>query len=375
MTKTLLTLNTGSSSVKFRLFSLQDDLPVLAGGKISGIGSTPVFSTQQEFIKTKETKQLPHNISHAEAIGMILEWLNSIKDSEWKLAGIVHRIVHGGPEYTHPVRITPDIMDYLKTLCPLAPLHQSHNLAGVDIIMQEKVEVPQFACFDTAFHAQHTPLFYTLALPENIRAKGIRRYGFHGLSYDWIMSCLAKDHPRLTKARVVIAHLGNGASLCAIKDGKSIDTTMGMTALDGLPMGTRCGSIDPGVVIYMQREFGLSLDQLENILYKDSGLKGLSGITNDVKELSQSPQEEARFALDYFSLKTAQSIASMAVSIDGMDALVFTGGIGENAENIRSSILQHLSFMPGFETHVIPANEERCMALAIQEHFGKELFS
>jgi acetate kinase len=372
MTKVLLTINTGSSSIKFDLFSLQGDSPVLAGGKVSGIGSNPIFSANKnEAAVIKES--LPSHISHEDAIETILDWLIKIREEDWKLAGVAHRIVHGGTKYVQPVKLTAQDLEYLRTLIPLAPLHQPHNIAGVDIFFEKKPDLPQFGCFDTAFHAHHLPIFQAMALPEKFRSQGVRRYGFHGLSYGWISKCLQKDYSHLNNKRVVIAHLGNGASLCALKDGVSVDTTMGMTALDGLPMGTRCGSTDPGALIYMQREFGLSPDQLERILYQESGLKGLSGITNDVAELLKNEQPEARFALDYFTLKTAQFIASMAVSIGGLDALIFTGGIGENEENIRENILNHLLFLPEFETHIIPANEERFMAQGIQHYFGKEL--
>jgi acetate kinase len=374
MTNTLLTINTGSSSIKFVLFSLQSDSPFLAGGKVSGIGSTPVFSAHRKKVSAPK-ESLPLHVSHDHAIDIILQWLIKNREADWKLAGVVHRIVHGGPKYTQPVKITPEVLDYLRTLNPLAPLHQPHNLTGVDIFMRKKADLPQFGCFDTAFHAHHLPIFQTMAIPEKFRSQGVRRYGFHGLSYEWISKYIRKEYPHLSQKRVVIAHLGNGASLCALKDGVSVDTTMGMTALEGLPMGTRCGSIDPGALLYMQREFGLSTDQLEQILYKESGLKGLSGLTNDVQELLQSSKPDAHFALDYFALKTAQFIASMAVSIGGLDALIFTGGIGENEEAVRTNILNHLRFMPAYETHIIPTNEERCMAQEIQHYFGKELQS
>lgn len=369
----LLTLNIGSSSVKFRLFGLDaPDLPLVAGGKVSDIGNTPVFKAKKEEGPSIE-ETLPAATSHAAAVKTVLAWLGGLDISTRNVRAIAHRIVHGGTRYSAPVRLDGDILSYLRTLNPLAPLHQPHNLAGVDIFEREMPDVPQYGCFDTAFHAGHDGLHSAFALPQDMRARGIRRYGFHGISYDWVTRRLQDDYPHLMKKRVVAAHLGNGASLCAIREGRSIDTTMGMTALDGLPMGTRCGAIDAGAVIYMARDLGLNVDEVERILYEDSGLKGLSGITNDVKALSESADERAAFALDYFCLKTAQHIAAMTVSVGGMDALVFTGGIGENAGNIRTRIVGHLSFLPEFEVLVIPANEERGMAISLLDHFQKEI--
>ncbi len=368
----LLVLNTGSSSVKFRLFELTENLPLIAGGKVTEIGGKCAFKASKE--GSAETKQtLPPDTTHQDALSVILSWLDENGIGARNLSAVAHRIVHGGERYADPVRLDTEVMRYLQTLNALAPLHQPHNLAGVDIIAAKMPGLVQYGCFDTAFHAGHDELFYSFALPEEIRSQGVRRYGFHGLSYDWIAQSIKGDFPHLLNSRIVVAHLGNGASLCAMKDGKSVDTTMGMTALDGLPMGTRCGALDAGVVIYMLRELGLGVDEAERILYEESGLKGLSGLTNDVKTLSESDDPHAAFALDYFVLKTAQHIAAMAVSIGGLDVLVFTGGIGENAPDIREKISSRLSFLSGFETIVIPANEERSMAQEIFKKFGKKL--
>jgi acetate kinase len=371
MTPALLTLNTGSSSIKFRLFGLSDSLPFLLGGKVTGIGDTPVFQVHEEEQSRDETHQLPQNSTHASALAHVLDWLLSHQDG-WQLAAAAHRIVHGGPRFSAPMRLDEDAVVYLKTLCPLAPLHQPHNLLAVEALWHHHPDLPQYGCFDTAFHAQHDAIRSAYAVPESVQKKGVRRYGFHGLSYAWIAHRLQHDHPALAVGRVVAAHLGNGASLCAMKNGQSVDTTMGMTALDGLPMGTRCGSIDAGAVIYMQRELGLNVDALEKLLYNESGLKGLSGISNDVKTLSESDDPRATAALDYFVWKCTQHIAAMATTLGGMDTLVFTGGIGENAADIRTRILQGLAFMPAFETLIIPANEERSMAGSIHEQFYKE---
>jgi len=361
----LLALNTGSSSVKFCLFGFEESLPLQTGGKISSIGGTPVFNVAKEN-RTSETYSLSEGLSHEEALDLILKWL---EDNRFSIRAVVHRIVHGGEKYAAPAKLDKAVMAYLHSLAPLAPLHQPHNLAAVDILRRRQPDLPQYGCFDTAFHARHDPLFHEFALPQSIRDKGVKRYGFHGLSYDWIAHCLRSDYPHLASGRVVAAHLGNGASLCAMKNCRSIDTTMGMTALDGLPMGTRCGALDAGAVLYMIRALGLSPEEAENLLYNESGLKGLSCLSNDVKALSESTDKKAAFALEYFALKTAQYIAAMATSLGGMDALIFAGGIGENAENVRAMILEHLSFLPPFEHHIIPANEERGMALEIWENF------
>ncbi len=355
MTGTILVINAGSSSVKFSLFENQADLKLLSSGQVAGIGNTPVFSSGQD------KKTLSAGSTHEEALRFILDWIETQKQGIVVMAA--HRVVHGGTLFREPVRITPEILEKLRGLNSLAPLHQPHNLAAIEILQKLKPDLPQIACFDTAFHAGHEPLFSLYALPQELTDKGIRRYGFHGLSYEWIAHVLKRDYPALAKGRVIAAHLGNGASLCAMKNGVSIDTTMGMTALEGLPMGTRCGSLDPGAIIYMIRDLGIAADKVEHILYNDSGLKGISGISNDVKTLLDSKDPNAIFALDYFSLKAAQFMGMMAVALGGVDGIVFTGGIGENAAPVRENILRRLEFMKPYQVHVIPANEERIMAM------------
>ena len=315
MIGTILVINAGSSSVKFSLFENQAALKLLSSGQVANIGSAPVFSAGDD------RQTLPAGSTHEEALRFILDWIEKHKHSAVVMA--VHRVVHGGTLFHAPVRITPEILEKLRGLNSLAPLHQPHNLAAIDILKKLKPELPQIACFDTAFHAGHDPLFNIYALPQNLTDKGIRRYGFHGLSYEWIAHVLKRDEPALAKGRVIVAHLGNGASLCAMKDGISIDTTMGMTALEGLPMGTRCGSLDPGAVIYMIRDLSLSPEKVEDTLYNESGLRGISGISNDVKALLDSKDPKAVFALDYFSLRVAQFMGMMAVALDGVDGIVF----------------------------------------------------
>ncbi len=355
MTATLLIINAGSSSVKFSLFGNEDDLPLLAKGKISDIEGSPCFTVGDE------SKALPTSTTHEAALKVVLEWIESHTNGQ-EVRAVGHRIVHGGTALIKPVKLDDAVMAELRALCPLAPLHQPHNLAAVDILSKLKPDLLQIGCFDTAFHAGHEELYSVFALPQDLRNKGIRRYGFHGLSYEWIAHVLRRDHPNIAESRVIVAHLGNGASLCALKNAQSIDTTMGMTALDGLPMGTRCGALDPGALIYMIRDCGLNTNEAERLLYNESGLKGLSGLGNDVKMLLDSSDPRSAFALDYFSLKTAQYIAMMAVSLGGVDALVFTGGIGEHATPVQENIIDRLSFLNISRILVIPANEERIIA-------------
>ena len=339
-----LIINSGSSSVKFQVFSGTRDLALLAKGSIANLGTHPVFKVKNELTKDSTTEELEKDYQHGEAIALILDWIKQ-QDNNWQLKAVAHRVVHGGERFTHSVITTAEILQQLEKLCPLAPLHQPHNLAAIHIIKKIYPDLPQIACFDTAFHAAHTPLFTVYALPKSLREKGIRRYGFHGLSYEWIAHTLNVNDPEIAKGRVIAAHLGNGASLCAMHNGISIDTTMGLTALDGLPMGTRCGGLDPGAILYTIRELQLSPEEVEHLLYNESGLLGLSELTNDVEELQDSNDPKAQFALAYFSLKSAQFIAMMAISLGGIDTLVFTGGIGENSQSTRINILRDCEFI------------------------------
>ncbi|MDO5216271.1 acetate/propionate family kinase [Legionella pneumophila] len=362
----ILVINTGSSSVKFQVFSRESTLQLLTRGKVYDLGSAPLFTAINETLDVKDNQAnktaLPADSTHEDALHFILHWIEA-QNKDWQVNTVAHRIVHGGDKFTTSVPITPEVIASLEELCPLAPLHQPHNLAAIKIISALKPDVIQIACFDTAFHANHEPLFTEYALPQTLRDQGIRRYGFHGLSYEWIAYTLRRNKSVLARGRIIAAHLGNGASLCAMNDGVSIDTTMGMTALDGLPMGTRCGNLDPGAVIYMIRELGLSPEELESILYHEAGLKGLSDWTQDVSLLQDSNEPKARFALDYFCLRTAQLMGMMAVALGGVDGIVFTGGIGENSSLIRNHILHHLAFLRPFESCIISANEERIMAM------------
>ncbi|CAN7680328.1 acetate/propionate family kinase [Rhizobium sp. LjRoot254] len=364
MIETLLVLDTGSSALKFQVFA-SDNLAVLMRGRVSGVGTRAALAASIE--NSGETiKAILDSSGHDAALLAVLNLIDR-HDDGWKIMAVVHRVVHGGQQFVEPMIVTPAILSKLEALIPLAPLHQPYNLAGIEASHELAVHAADIACFDTAFHARQDPLFTTFAIEAELRDKGVRKYGFHGISYEWISSVLAKDYPHLASGRVVAAHLGDGASLCAIRDGKSIDTTMGMTALDGLPMGTRSGAIDPGAVTFMLRELGMNAIDVEDMLYERSGLKGLSGISGDVETLLASSDPRAAFALDYFALKVAQYAAMMATSMGGIDALVFTGGIGEHAEPVREAVVKRLAFLGGFETIVIPANEELMMALHARE--------
>lgn len=362
MSAVLLVLNTGSSSLKFQVFE-RDSLDVLLSGKVSGIGTGSELSAKAGLSETRTP--LAAN-DHDTALEAVLGFIDQ-HDDHWSIVAVVHRVVHGGTDFVDPVIVTPDILDRLETLNPLAPLHQPFNIAGIRASHRLAGDAPDIACFDTAFHAGRAEIFETFAIEKPLRDKGVRRYGFHGLSYQWIAYWLGRDRPDLAEGRIVAAHLGNGASLCAIQNGRSIDTTMGMTALDGLPMGTRCGALDPGAVTFMMRELGMDASAIEESLYERAGLKGLSGLTNDVAELLASDDPRAALALDYFALKVAQYASMMTVSLGGIDAMFFTGGIGENAMPVREAILARLSVLGAFETLVIPADEERMMAMQARD--------
>lgn len=358
MTKYLLALNVGSSSVKFALYAFIPDLPLHLQGSVKNIGTQPVLileGTPPRFLDISTTQE--------DAIRLILETLGPMEN----LSAAVHRVVHGGKLYSKPTLVDRGVLDKLGTLIPLAPLHQPHNLAGMEILAKLAPLIPQIATFDTAFHANRCALTTTYALSQTLRQKGIERYGFHGLSYEWCARTLERDYPDIAQARVIAAHLGSGVSVCALRHGKSVDTSMGMTALEGPPMGTRSGNLDPGALLYMMDSLGMSAPEVGRCLYQESGLKGLSGISGDVKVLLESQDPRAFFALEHFAFRVAQYMAMMAVSLGGVDAFVFTGGIGEKAPSVREDILHHLAFLGPVPSCVIIANEERVMAMHAYE--------
>jgi acetate kinase len=372
MIETILIVNAGSSSVKFQIFGRTPDLPRLAAGSITDIGTAPVMKAERDETGQKVKISLPIESKQKQAVREVINWIES-QNAGWKITAVAHRFVHGGTEFSQPVRVTSDIFHKLKKLIPLAPLHQPHHLAAMGVTVRFLPMVPQIACFDTAFHSTCAPIVTDFAIPKEITDQGVRRYGFHGLSYEWSSLVMKEKYPDLAAGRVVVAHLGNGASLCAINAGKSVDTTMGMTVLDGLPMGTRCGEIDAGAVFYMIHNLkDMGMDGVEKILYTQSGLKGLSGISNDVKTLLESSEPRAKYALDYFAFHIAKHIGSMAASMGGIDGVVFTGGIGENAESVRKAVMAQLEFLKVPRVLVIPANEERLMAMQATKCLAEE---
>ena len=344
----ILTLNAGSSSLKFAAFRLANggEPSLLASGQIEGIGASAEGSVRSASGETAELNfgRSHARVDHAAAMGSILDWLKK-SGYESSIVAVGHRIVHGGPDYAEPVLIDGATLTKLKALIPLAPLHQPHNVAGVEAAMKAFPSTPQVACFDTAFHRGHPFINDTYALPRSYYDEGVRRYGFHGLSYEFITRKLRTIAPQIAREDVIIAHLGNGASMCAVHDGRAVATTMGFTALDGLSMGTRCGQIDPGVVLYLMTEKKMSADAISDLLWKNSGLKGMSGLSQDMRELEASDSPAARDAIAYFVARIRRELASLAASVNGAEAIVFTAGIGEHSWKVREAALEDMEWM------------------------------
>ncbi|HEY7303634.1 MAG TPA: acetate/propionate family kinase [Bryobacteraceae bacterium] len=384
-------LNAGSSSLKFCVFGRSDAEPwhLKSRGQIEGIGTSPRISAKAADGGILIDRRAEGDVrSYQDAINALGAWFKLMYEGG-QVVGVGHRVVHGGARFTGPTVITPQVMAELRSLIPLAPLHQPYNLAAIEAVAERLPTVPQVACFDTSFHRGQPPVAELVPLPLELRRGGVQRYGFHGLSYEYIASTLPQIAPEIARGRVIVAHLGSGASLCALKDGKSIDCTFGFTALDGLCMGTRPGSIDPGVILYLLQTLNLSAKEIETILYKKSGLLGISGISNDVRDLEGSSEPAARLALDYFVYRAAKEIGALAAVLGGIDGLVFTAGIGENSAEMRRRICESSVWL-GIEldakansrkgpcistrgskvsTWVIPTNEE----LMIAQHTGELL--
>jgi len=384
MTDAILTLNAGSSSIKFAVFRFAGgELLPLASGQVEGIGGQAHFAAKSEQGATVETAigGPAERVNHAAALRAAVDWLQSA-EKDARIVAVGHRVVHGGPDYAAPILIDPRVLNVLRRLIPLAPLHQPHNLAGVEAALAAFPDAAQVACFDTGFHRSHPFVADTFALPRHFYDEGVRRYGFHGLSYEYVSRRLREVAPAVAAGRVIIAHLGNGASACGLRGGRSVASTMGFTALDGLPMGTRCGQLDPGVVLYLMAEKGMSPADISDLLYKESGLKGLSGLSNDMRTLEASPEPAARQAIDYFVERVKREIGGLAAAIGGVDAIVFAGGIGEHSWRTRQKILSDMIWLgvaldlganarndrcvtaPASATpvYVIPTDEERMIA-------------
>lgn len=347
MSDTVLVINAGSSSIKFQLFDTDaaGDLSRRIIGKIDGVGTMPRLVARDGKGANLIDRSWPAaEVPTVEAAQDILgDWLRGRLTDDPVAVG--HRVVHGGPDYAAPLLVDDVVLARLAELEPLAPLHQPHNLAAIRAVRRRRSDLPQVACFDTAFHRGHGPLADRFAIPERFHAAGIRRYGFHGLSYEYVAGRLAAVAPELAKGRVVIAHLGSGCSMCAVHEGRSIDSTMGFTALDGLPMGTRPGALDAGVVLHLIERAGMTPAEVERLLYHDCGLKGLSGISGDVRELLASDTPAARLALDFFVWRVAKELGALAAALGGLDALVFTAGIGENSPEMRARIVERAAWL------------------------------
>lgn len=339
MSELVLAINAGSSSLKFAVHETGDGNRCIDSGKLQGIGTGEVSLNDERGGETL----LPGVKDHETALDWLLQRLSSQGETR-KLVAVGHRVVHGGLNYHTAVRVDPETREALGKLIPLAPLHQPHNLTAIDALARLRPDLPQVACFDTAFHHGQAATARQYALPREITAAGVVAYGFHGLSYEYIASILP-EHCGEMPARTIVAHLGNGTSLCALKDGRSVATTMGFTPLDGVPMGTRPGHLDPGVVIYLQRHMGLSLDEVEEMLYHRSGLLGVSGISSDMRSLLASERLEAREAVDMFVYQLSRHIGSLAAALGGLDALVFTGGIGEHSATIRQRVCEQAAWL------------------------------
>ena len=340
MTSHIAVINAGSSSVKFAIYEATTEERCLFRGQIEGIGVAPRLSIADAKGGTVEDRAFPsEGFDHDAATRQILT-AGAALIGEESVAGFGHRVVHGGLKYDAPVRVTESVVDDLTKLVPLAPLHQPHNLAPIRTIMKVAPEIPQVACFDTAFHRSQSHLAQAFALPRRFADAGVRRYGFHGLSYEYLASRLNELAPELANGRVVMAHLGNGASMCALKDGRSVATTMGFTAVDGLMMGTRCGAIDPGVILYMMQEEGMEAAAVEDLIYRQSGLLGVSGVSSDMRALRASPDPAAREAIALFGYRIVRELGSLIAALGGIDALVFSAGIGEHDALTRAEVVE-----------------------------------
>jgi acetate kinase len=342
----ILVVNAGSSSVKFQVFTIEREGPRrLIKGQVSGVGIRPRMRAEGVDGKSLiEQAYSPEQVPDvAAALRTAGAWLRDARNLEPVAVG--HRVVHGGPQYHKPMLIDAEVLDRLESYVPLAPLHQPNNLAPIRALLSQYPGLPQIACFDTAFHRGHDPVVDHYALPEYLYRDGVRRYGFHGLSYEYVASRLRSIAPAIAAGRVIVGHLGSGASMCALANGRSIESTMGFTALDGLPMGTRSGQIDPGVVLYLIEQAKMSSEEVRSLLYGSSGLIGLSGLSSDVRELEKSANPRAHFALDHFAYRVGLYAGQLAAALGGVDAFVFTAGIGENSAAMRSRIVERLGWL------------------------------
>lgn len=344
----VMTFNAGSSSIKFALFETDGTaLSAIASGLVEMVGGQRHFETRDSAGAKTHTASWTGEGGepfHADALHRILDWRGDAYPAA-NVTAAGHRVVHGGIKYTAPVVVTDGVLEELNSLIPLAPLHEPHNIAAILAARSAWPDIPQVACFDTAFHRSHPFVNDVFGLPRSYFEEGVRRYGFHGLSYEYVSQRLRQIAPHHAAGRVVVAHLGNGASMCAMRDGQSVASSMAFTALDGLPMGTRCGQLDPGVLLYLMQEKRMDAEQIADLLYNRSGLKGMSGISHDMRELEASDQPEAREAIEYFVYRIRHELGGLAAALEGIDGIVFCGGIGEHAWRVRQRVLEGMEWI------------------------------
>jgi acetate kinase len=347
MTDAMLVLNAGSSSIKFSLYAAAAaDLELLASGQVGGIGTAPVVVARDAGGQPLVERRLDDVVGgHDGALAAIVEWVRARYAGDRRLAAVGHRVAHGGASYVAPVRLDAQVLDALTRLIPLAPLHLPHNLAPIRALLARAPELPQVGCFDTAMHRTFPPLERMFALPKELEDAGVRRYGLHGLSYEYIAAALPAHDRRAAQGKTVVLHLGSGASMCALAAGRSVACTMGMTGLDGLPMGTRSGAVDPGALLHLMQARGMDAGAVETLLYKRSGLLGVSGVSNDMRTLLASREPRAALAVDLFVYRIGRELGSLAAALGGLDAVVFTAGIGENVALIRERVCRAAAWL------------------------------
>ncbi len=340
-------LNAGSSSIKFSLFAERDGaLQPGVRGQVEGVYTSPRFTAKDAAGRPVASHSWGEGVKlgHDGALEHIVGWLKGEIAGD-RLAGVGHRVVHGGLDYTQPVRVDATVVRALEKFVPLAPLHQPHNLTPIRLLLDRQPALPQVACFDTSFHRTAPPVSQRFALPAQLHDEGVQRYGFHGLSYEYVASVLGRHDARAATGRTVVLHLGNGSSMCALSAGRSVASTMGFTAVDGLPMGTRCGAIDPGVILYLLQSRGMDAAAIEKLIYSQSGLLGVSGLSSDMRTLLESPDPRAKLAIDLYVYRIRRELGSLAAALGGLDAIVFTAGIGEHAPAIREAVCRDASWL------------------------------
>lgn len=367
MSNAIFVVNAGSSSIKFQLFFVSDDgrLDRRMKGQFDGVGSRPrLTASNGDRPLVDRTWQADEIEGLPGALDKVIQFVREYSNGAMPMA-VGHRVVHGGPDYSAPTIVNDAVLRRLEALVPLAPLHQPNNLAPIRLLLARQPHLPQVACFDTAFHRGHSELADRYAIPEDLYREGIRRYGFHGLSYEYIAQSLCDFAPELADRKAIVAHLGSGASMCALMGGRSVESTMGFTALDGLPMGTRPGQLDAGVILYLVDQKRLGASELSELLYNKCGLKGLSGISNDVRELLASTEPRAKMALDYFTYRIALCAGSLASAMRGLDGFIFTAGIGEHAPTIREAVVRQLDWLGIALDH--EANERGALRISARD--------